>query len=518
MSSKETGTQTSEQPHVLSQHHAPTRNSSLLKRQVSNSSSASQPNCALPSLSRLSESKEIVDYKLDSHYQFDDLSKANEFITHLQAEISNLNEKSKTLEDKEKELVSQISTLFDQNFTLTNQLNTSEASRNSLQEENVQLKKKCDELVKVWNEFPPMYKKEILNWSWRGKVKISDLDSLIQDKRTLENLHYNLIQEKTKLEIEHHNLEQAYQFLAKEKKDLDQLVNTFRSRNDDKKKEIEALKDTVSKSGSEISELRNQIVTSDGQLKGFEISLVITMFNKSSQNVKALLRYTKYGALLYIYDFIRHSVNLGRMMIKDRLECTLNATCGLGEDPDNEKLKERMLKFSKSVMQANVKKIFHEIHESSISLTKLINTFSQDQIDVNPFAWTQNEIYKLGVNITHEAQNSVESGKFDLSQFQEKLNEMQKIFMEVSVYAFLADPSLEIGPSDNQDSINKRDYMRTASFMNKIPQSVKEAIEKIPILPVLPGLYIRGEDGSITFKEKYFVSDVSVKDTDMETY
>ncbi|KAJ1549541.1 hypothetical protein HK096_011404 [Nowakowskiella sp. JEL0078] len=176
-----------------------------------------------------------------------------------------------------------------------------------------------------------------------------------------------------------------------------------------------------------------------------------------------------------------------------------------------------MLKFSKSVMQANVIKIFDEIHESSISLGKSINTLNQNQIDSNSFTLTLKEIYKLRENITYEAQNSGESGKFDLSQLHEKLNEIQKSFMEVSVYAFLTDPSLEIGSSDNQDSINKRDFLRNASFMNKIPQNVKEAIENIPILPLLPGLYIRGEDGSITFKESFFVSDVRVKEADMET-
>ncbi|KAJ1563642.1 hypothetical protein HK096_000056, partial [Nowakowskiella sp. JEL0078] len=231
------------------------------------------------------------------------------------------------------------------------------------------------------------------------------------------------------------------------------------------------------------------------------------MFNKSSQSAKALLRYTKYGALLHIYEFIMYSAKLGKMMIEDRLESALNAMCGLGEDHDNKKLKERMLKFSKSVMQTNVKKIFNEILTSSLFLGKSINPINQNEIDTNPLTCTLNEIYKLGAKITHEVQNSTESGKFNLSQLNKKLNEIQKNFMEVSVYAFLADPSLDIGPSDNQDSINKCEYMRNASFINKIPQSVKEEIEKIPILPVLPGLFICGEDGSMTFKEKYFVSD-----------
>ncbi|KAJ1564174.1 hypothetical protein HK096_009282, partial [Nowakowskiella sp. JEL0078] len=392
--------------------------------------------------SEVSESKETVDDELDSRHQFKDLSKANEFITHLQVKLSKLNENSKTLQDNEKEHVSQISKLYEQNFTLTNQLNILEASRNSIQEENVELKKK--------------FKKEISNWGAK-------------------------------------NLEHCYHFVEIAKKDSDKLLHTYRSQNDDKKKEIEALQD-------EILELRYQnetSETSDSQLKGFETSLVLAMFKKSSQSAKALLRYTKYGALLHIYDFIMYSAKLGKMMIEDRLESALNATCGLGKDRDNEKLKERMLKFSKSLMQANVKKIFDEIHESSISLKKSINTYTRNQI----------EIGKLRGKIIHEARNSAGSGEISLLQLHEDLNEMQKKFMEASVYAFLVDPSLEIGPSDNKDSINKRDYMRNASFMIKIPKSVKQAIKKIPILPVLPGLFIRGEDGSITFKEKFFVSD-----------
>ncbi|KAJ1547124.1 hypothetical protein HK096_004233 [Nowakowskiella sp. JEL0078] len=547
--------------------------------------------------------------EMDSRDEFHDLHRANDFITYLKCKLS-IN--SKTLEDNEKKYVSQISKLYEQNLTLTNQLNTLAAGQISLQDENVELKKKLEISTQLWNEFPPMYKKE--TWNWGVEVKFIDVDSILQITKTLENVNLNLEQEKKQLEVTLQNLEHSYNFIENAKKDSDQLFRTFRSQNEDKEKEIEALRDTVSKSGSEISELQqekkqleslyrnlqqeikeleiihqnlehsydfienakndsdqlvhtfrsqnddkkkeiealedamlslyddnnnkkkeiedlkdslsnleteiselcNQNKTSDNQLKGFETSMVLTKFKKSSQSAKALLQYTKYGALLHIYDFIMYSVKLGKMMVEDRLESALTATCGLCEDSDNEKLKERTLKFSKSVMQANVKKIFDEIHESSISLKKSINTYTENQIDINPIAWTLKEICKLRGKIILEALNSVESGEISLLQLHEDLNEIQKNFMEASVHAFLSDPSLEIGPSDNKDSINKREYMRNASFINKIPQRVKQALRKITFLPVLPGLYICGEDGSITFKEKFFVSDMNMKYWEMD--
>ncbi|KAJ3121377.1 hypothetical protein HK098_003753 [Nowakowskiella sp. JEL0407] len=251
---------------------------------------------------------------------------------------------------------------------------------------------------------------------------------------------------------------------------------------------------------AEISELRAQIAQSKGDLKPIDFQKVFSLFDKSTQRARELIRRTDFILIGTIYSLIENSYLVGSKSVSNRLRSIRCATFGreYGPKPDgSDKFFERMMNFNRSVMQSNIENLKKEIvnefirYYNSVFLSKCFNP--ENNVVDNLVQLIQQTCLRL------EKYGKMDDGRSEI------LADLVSRFIELGVYASLMDsPKVRVGESIREDFVTVRDYSRSR---------VEKALTQIgfcdefgmpsPTCKVLPGLFVVVSDGVEECKEKF---------------
>ncbi|KAJ1550398.1 hypothetical protein HK096_007166 [Nowakowskiella sp. JEL0078] len=428
---------------------------------------------------------------------------------------------------------------------------------NSEPEELKAAKERISELTREVQELQQEKENDRKSFDEKYKILEANFEQVVEEKeKALQNIDDSIKYGETLESRYKDHLEDFKKQLNHNTEKQSSLSNQIRILEDEiqrLKRDREHLELTVQNSHSEISELRSQIVTADGQLTSIEVNTVSTMCQKCLQLAKGLLRHTNYCIFPVIYDLIMESSDFGRSEIEKRITRVIDSSCGTGasEDQNQDSLKQRMRRFALSVMQANVGKLWTEIHDvmlSSLQEKETVNELENsvikqqfklsDQQSLEPdwdmlsensstekayvivsenskdssetsfdepskesgSKYTTKSLFVHSLANTREkAKGLIEQSYPDLSEQQIKIAELDQMltkFTEIGVYLALSNPPMRIGKSTHKEDVNTRDYSRP---------NLTQRFALTEELPVLPGVFVSGNEGE-TCREVYHVA------------